>query len=70
MYTYPHLPKKDGIVKLQKLSNDERAKLILIYGHFTFGIHEYLPQETTYKLLYMILSIELFLTLFCKKAQY
>lgn len=48
IYTYPHFPKKDGIVKLQKLSNDKRAKLELIYGHFAFGIHEYLPQESTY----------------------
>lgn len=48
IYTYPHFPRDKGIVSLKKLSVEEKSKLKLIYGHFAFGIHKYLPIESKY----------------------
>lgn len=45
---YPHLPRRNGIDRIIKLDRDQKAELKFIYGHFAFGIHKYLPQESTY----------------------
>ncbi|MCT4595272.1 MAG: sulfotransferase family 2 domain-containing protein [Anaeromicrobium sp.] len=46
--SYPNISKCKGILKLEKLSYDERKKLNYIFGHYAFGIHELLPKEFTY----------------------
>jgi len=35
-------------IEFKKLPESERAKLSLVHGHMHFGLHEYLPQRSTY----------------------
>src|SRR5438874_7520968 len=35
-------------IKFKKLPESDRAKLSLVHGHMRFGLHEYLPQASTY----------------------
>lgn len=46
-YLYPHPP---GLLvsSLGLLPLDQRARFRLVMGHFEYGIHELLPQESTY----------------------
>jgi hypothetical protein len=37
-----------SLEKLEKLSDGEKRQLKLIQGHFPFGVHEMLPQPSTY----------------------
>jgi len=43
------VPLRDfGADKFKKLPESERANLSLVRGHMHFGLHEYLPQPSTY----------------------
>ncbi len=46
-YLYPHPP---GLLvsNLGLLPLDQRARFRLVMGHFEYGIHEFLPQESSY----------------------
>ncbi len=46
-YLYPHPP---GLLvsALGLLPLEQRARFRLVMGHFQYGIHEFLPQESTY----------------------
>jgi hypothetical protein len=39
---------QESITELANLSASRRAKIMLLSGHMPFGLHEYLPQPTTY----------------------
>jgi hypothetical protein len=39
---------QESLTELAKLSASRRAEIMLLRGHMPFGLHQYLPQPTTY----------------------